>query len=182
MATNLRQLGRRFWPWALLVAFAVVLLVALGLTFGTRTFGNAAEWAAAFGTIAAFGATVALLRRDVAERERRQAALVSCWAEVHLRTPDNPVHYAELIARNGSDETIHDLAIWHVIDGTVVRGHTVGTVAPRSQTWARVELTPGKKAHAAVTFFDSAGLEWERDWRGRLQRRRFTEPGRPMVS
>jgi hypothetical protein len=50
-------------------------------------WGNVAEWAATLGTFAAFGATVLLRhevdarRRDVAERERPQASLVSCWLE-----------------------------------------------------------------------------------------------------
>lgn len=79
---------RTYWPWVLATVSALVLLVSLGALVGAATFGNVAEWAGALGTIAAFGATVLLLRhevdnrrRDVDERERRQASLVSCWLE-----------------------------------------------------------------------------------------------------
>ena len=108
---------RRHWPWALIVLLALVVLVGLGAALGARTFGNVAEWAAALGTIAAFGATVLLLRqevearrRDVAERERRQAALVTCWLDNAFQT-ENFEEYRAVFVKNASDEPIYFVAV-----------------------------------------------------------------------
>jgi hypothetical protein len=165
MATGLR----RFWPWALLVASALGLLIGLGLVFGSATFGSAAEWAAAIGTIAAFGGTVVLLRqevdarrRDVEERERRQAALVSCWLE-----PDG------LSVRNASQEPIYGVSV----------DQDPGK-RERAPMDYRDVIPPGEKLRFTwdpdtdvddvpvpiLDFNDAAGLEWHRDRHGILRR------------
>lgn len=112
-------LSRRHRQWVVAAGAAVALLIGLDLMLGSRTFGNAAEWAAAFGTIAAFGATVALLRqevqarrRDVEERERRQAALVSCWlGEQDVMGDVQPWEAREVFVRNASDEPIYHAVV-----------------------------------------------------------------------
>jgi hypothetical protein len=111
---------RPYWPWALIVLSAVTLLVALGLVLGAGTFGNVAEWAAALGTIAAFGATVLLLRqevdarrREVADRERRQASLISCWLgqfDTETLTGQRLWHDGVFV-KNASDEPIYQVVV-----------------------------------------------------------------------
>jgi hypothetical protein len=171
---------RRHWPWVLIVVLALVLLVGLGAALGAGTFGNVAEWAAALGTIAAFGATVLLLRqeveargRDVAERERRQAALVSCWLD-DAWSEVNVEFYRAVFVKNASDEPIYHV---QVLQEPGQRGEFLlahwGVIGPRKEeTWhwdPNTEDVPTDPV-PVLSFVDSAGQQWERDWRGRLHR------------
>ena len=177
---------RRHRQWVVAAAAAVVLLIGLGLMLGSRTFGNAAEWAAALGTIAAFAATVALLRqevearrRDIEERERRQAALVSCWlGEQEVMGQAKPWEARSVFVRNASEEPIYHAVITQEPDH-YPSPSTWSVIGPQQEVhdqWSpRVEdLGPGVIPQPVLSFLDAAGLAWERDGRGRLARRPFT--------
>jgi hypothetical protein len=163
-------------PWALMVASSLVLLVGFGWAFGAHTFGNVAEWAAALGTIAAFGATVALLRqevearrRDVAERERRQAALVSCWMKrgaAVSRRDGGMDQLWYLTVRNASEELIHRVRV-HVTSPPT--GWALVTPGETTETITADLDTPSESA-AEITFIDAAGLGWHRRGDGVLVR------------
>jgi hypothetical protein len=170
--SDLGRLARRQWPWLLLGVLALVLLIVLGLVLGADAFGSVAEWAAALGTIAAFGATVALLRqdvearrRDVAERERRQASLVSCW----LGEPDRFGVPTEVFVQNASDEPIYHVYVMGY--GDLPEWDVVG---PRQQVhgpWRPdLEKMSTRSRRPRLSFADAAGLRWQRDEDGILRR------------
>jgi hypothetical protein len=140
-------------------------------------YGTWAQWAAATGATAAFGATFYVIRRDANLRRKAQARQVSFYITPTFgpgqsaAAGHNPASY-DYTVHNQSNEPIYRAVIYVESPGYTLYDAAVGSI-----DW----LLPGDKDHvsqralphevggvAFAIFRDNSGEWWKRDSDGRL--------------
>jgi hypothetical protein len=154
-------------------------------------WGTVPDWLAAIGTVAAFGVTYRLLRKELAahrlyeeDRRRAQGRLVNAWLELRWRSNSEAEPW--FTVKNASDEPVYQVKITIVPAGSrfaadpeAARGQTDMIVGgeyrqllpqeSRQQSIDDVEWTFATWALVlGLSFTDSRGLRWERSPDGSL--------------
>jgi hypothetical protein len=181
------QLGksiREHWPWLVAaIGSAVIIIWASALAWGTTSVGNAAEWAAAVGTVGTLAAAVWVASRDVAERERRQAALVFYRVERVGEPPaDDPrrtVNTMRFTIHNGSPEPIYNVGVALIgEDGVGLAGSKSTAVTFPGEEPVTLAYLGSFDAGHTMVFTDSSGRGWQRDSDGGLRRQPMLDRSR----
>lgn len=142
-------------------------------------FGDVATWVASLGTTGAFGISLLLLRQNLQDRRASQARFVAAWQDkiVPAHKPVYPknVPYEAIIKYNllnNSDEPVYGLSLAANCGtlGTFVRN--IGVLGPHESRTISIWLPGNPRAEQyppAITFIDATGIQWLRDFQGRLK-------------
>lgn len=182
--------------WPFLAAAGAVAVVAGASLYAKREavqFGDVTGWIGGFAAVAALILSLRVLseqqkltRRDLDERESRQANLVSCWVTME-RVPLSPdmlggqgtqVDKPFVKVLNASEAPIFDVVLWERPKGDPDERDLVAlwmTIPPHEYRLAPWPDPPHERQHArpALQFADTAAIEWWRDgWELRRERDR----------
>jgi hypothetical protein len=159
------------------VVVAVVVLWAIGRAWGAGAVGNIADWTAAVGTVGTLSVAVWLASREVANRERQQAARVYSWLiweAVGAGTEAWP-SVVRVAVCNASHEPIYDALVTVISpDGTDVDSWPYPVLAPGDDPRPKL-TTKHNSLTCSMRFTDASGLGWSRDGDGILRRFRLAD-------